>query len=141
VESKGLVLELDLPDDTPPVWMDREAIGQVLVNLLSNAAKYGKKGGWVGVNVRTEPQGVTLSVSDRGQGIRPDDLPHIFEHFYRSTSSSVRRQKGTGIGLAIVRYIVEAHGGTITVHSVHGEGTTFTVTFPNEPPPGAGAAT
>lgn len=151
VESQGLTLDLELPDDLPPVWLDREAIGQVVVNLLSNAVKYGSQGGWVGVAVRKAAQRVELSVSDRGMGIAPGDLVHIFDHFYRSSDTRVRRQKGTGIGLTIVSYIVEAHGGTISVDSALDRGTTFTVSFPIEPttlephgedsPGGAGAAT
>ena len=121
--------------------MDREAIGQVLVNLISNAAKYGQDGGWVGVKVVQGLDGVEVSVSDHGIGISKEDQSQIFEHFFRSTDPGVRRQKGTGIGLTIVRYIVEAHGGTIGVESQPGEGTTFTVTLPYEPPPGTGAMT
>lgn len=141
IEARGLELEVTLPDDLPPVWVDREAVGQILVNLMSNAAKYGEEGRWVGVSVRRGLHGVEVSVSDRGIGITEADLDHIFDHFYRSSDSAVRRQKGTGIGLTIVRYIVEAHGGTIAVESAHGKGTTFTVTFPYEPPTGAGVAT
>jgi two-component system, OmpR family, phosphate regulon sensor histidine kinase PhoR len=75
-----------------------------------------------------------VSVSDRGMGIDPVDLARIFDHFYRSANPAVRRRKGTGIGLSIVRYIVEAHGGTITVDSTPGKGTTFTFTLPLENP-------
>jgi two-component system phosphate regulon sensor histidine kinase PhoR len=141
VEALGLALEFEGPDDLPPVWLDREAVGQVLVNLISNASKYGRDGGWVGVRVRHGRDGVLVEVSDKGMGISADDTAHIFDHFYRSADKKVRRQKGTGIGLTIVSYIVEAHGGTIGVNSTPGQGTTFTVTFPFEPPPGAGAAT
>ncbi len=141
IESRGLELELDVPDDLPPVWMDREAVGQILVNLMSNAAKYGQEGGWVGVSVQRGLHGVEVSVADRGIGIAETELDHIFDHFYRSSDSAVRRQKGTGIGLTIVSYIVEAHGGTISVESALGQGTTFTVTFPYEPPDGAGVQT
>lgn len=140
IENRGLELDLDTPDDLPPVWIDREAVGQILVNLMSNAAKYGQEGGWVGVAVEGTDDGIQVSVSDRGIGISETDLDHIFDHFYRSSDSSVRRQKGTGIGLTIVSYIVEAHGGTISVESAPGAGTTFTVTFPYEPPEGAGVA-
>ncbi|MCB9674976.1 MAG: HAMP domain-containing histidine kinase [Alphaproteobacteria bacterium] len=141
LEQKGMEIELTLPDDLPPVWIDREALGQVLTNLLSNAAKYGSDGGWVGVKVEGTPSGVEISVSDRGIGISAEELPHVFDDFFRSKDPAVRRKKGTGIGLAIVRYIVEAHGGTISVESEAGEGTTFTLSFPLEPPEGAGGVT
>jgi two-component system phosphate regulon sensor histidine kinase PhoR len=133
-----MTLELDIQDDLPPVWIDREAIGQVLTNLLSNAVKYGAEGRWVRVRVHQAGQRVELSVSDRGIGIAPGDLPQVFDDFFRSTDPNVRRTKGTGIGLAIVRYIVEAHGGTIGVESSPGRGTRFTVHLPLEAPTGAG---
>jgi two-component system phosphate regulon sensor histidine kinase PhoR len=136
--DRGIELELDVPDDLPPLWLDREAMGQVLTNLLSNAAKYGAEGGWVGVRIVHQDHGVELSVSDRGIGIAREELPRVFNDFFRSTDPNVRKRKGTGIGLAIVRYIVEAHGGTITVDSTPGQGATFTVTLPLEPPEGAG---
>jgi len=139
IEERGLRLELDLPDDLPPLWLDREAIGQVITNLLSNAAKYGADGQWVGVKVRTRRNVVEVAVSDRGMGIPANEVDHVFDEFFRSTDPEVRRRKGTGIGLAIVRYIVEAHRGSIRVESQRGEGTTFTFTLPTEPPDGPGA--
>lgn len=139
IEERGLDLELDLPDDLPVLHFDREAIGQVLTNLLSNASKYGADGHWVGVKVRDRGDFVTMSVADRGMGIAADELKHVFDEFFRSEDAAVRRKKGTGIGLAIVRYIVEAHGGSITVNSTRGSGTTFTVSLPTDPPDGAGA--
>lgn len=138
LEARGLVIHLDLPDDLPVVWADREAIAQVVINLLSNAAKYGADGGWVGVCVRLGLEGLDVSISDRGLGISKDELPHIFDHFFRSEDPAVRRRKGTGIGLSIVRYIVEAHRGTISVDSEPGQGTTFTVSLPLEAPDEAG---
>jgi signal transduction histidine kinase len=139
VHDRGMELELDLPDDLPPLWLDREAIKQVLTNLLSNAAKYGSDGGWMGIKVRLGLDGVDVSVSDRGIGIDPAELEKVFDDFFRSTKAEVRRRKGTGIGLSIVRYIVEAHGGVVSVDSTLGKGTTFTFTLPLDPPGGAGA--
>lgn len=133
-ESRDLEIEVDIPDDLPVVWCDREAIGQVMTNLLSNAAKYGADGGWVGISARQVGAAVEVSVADRGMGIAPGDAHRIFDHFFRSTDPAVRRRKGTGIGLSIVRYIVEAHGGTVTVDSSPGDGTTFTFTLPLESP-------
>ena len=141
IEGQGLTLEVDVPDDLPPIWMDREAIAQVIINLMSNAAKYGSEGKWIGVYVRLSIDGVDVSVADRGIGMTPEDAEQIFEHFYRSTDPKVRKKKGTGIGLTIVRYIVEAHGGTIVVDSAPNRGSTFTITFPLDPPEGHGAPT
>lgn len=139
LEANGLTVELNVPDDLPVVWMDREAISQVLINLLSNAAKYGAEGKWVGVTARTDADSMIISVSDRGMGISTEDQKLVFEDFFRSTNPAVRRQKGTGIGLTIVRYIIEAHGGTISVQSAPGNGATFTFHLPLQPREGAGA--
>ena len=118
----------------PRVWIDRDAIGQVVTNLLSNALKYAAEGKWVRVRLHQMRDGVELSVADRGIGIASNEAQHVFDDFFRSTDPRVRRTKGTGIGLAIVRYIVEAHGGTITVESTLGRGTRFVVQLPLEPP-------
>ncbi len=133
VESRGLDMEVTVPEDLPVVWVDREAIAQVLTNLLSNAAKYGAAGGWVGISARVQGNHVEMAVRDRGAGIAFEDQSRIFERFYRSSDPSVRRNRGTGIGLTIVRYIVQEHGGEIRVDSAPGKGTTFTITFPLQP--------
>jgi signal transduction histidine kinase len=138
--ERGMTLEIDVPDGLPVVWLDREAIGQVLQNLLSNAAKYGADGHWVGVRAREGLDSVDLLVADRGRGINKEELSRIFERFFRSSDPEVRSRRGTGIGLTIVRYIVDAHRGTISVDSAPGKGTTFTITFPMEPPPEANEA-
>jgi len=134
--QEKLPLRESLPDQLPPLHIDREAIEQVLDNLLSNAAKYGAPGPYAEVRVEETPDFVEIEVSDRGLGIQPKDLPFVFDDFFRSQDPDVRRRKGTGIGLAIVRYIVEAHGGTIDVQSTPGEGATFTVRLPWQPPEG-----
>ncbi|TVQ93701.1 MAG: sensor histidine kinase [Deltaproteobacteria bacterium] len=139
IEGAGMTLELDLPDDLPVVWIDRDAIGQVLINLLSNAVKYGASGKWIGVEARHTGQALELRVRDRGIGIAPEDRNRIFDDFYRSADPRVRRCKGTGIGLTIVRYIVEAHGGRITAEPTPGGGTTFTVHLPLTARDGGGA--
>ena len=138
IQSRSITLEVSLPDDLPMVWLDREAVGQVITNFLSNAVKYGGDGGWIGVSARSTPEGVSFSVADRGIGMTKEDAAQVFEHFFRSEDPKVRRKKGTGIGLTIVRYIVEEHGGNIAVDTAPGEGTTFTVTFPLAPPEGQG---
>lgn len=134
LDAKGIVVDLELESALPVVWVDREAITQVLTNLLSNAVKYGGDGKWIGLRASLVDDGLAVSVTDRGIGVAPDELERLFDHFYRSHDPRVRRKKGTGIGLAIVRYIVEAHGGTITATSDPGAGTTFTFVLPLEPP-------
>lgn len=139
LEQVGMTIEVSVPEDLPVVWMDREAISQVLTNLLSNAAKYGADGKWLGVRAGVEDDRLEIRIADRGMGISAEDLPYVFEDFFRSSNPAVRRRKGTGIGLTIVRYIVEAHRGTITVESVPGEGATFIISLPLQPPAGQGA--
>lgn len=136
--GQRLKLVVDVPDDLPVVWIDREAISQVMTNLLSNAIKYGADGEQVEVVARVGLDGLDVSIRDQGFGIQLEDQSKIFEHFYRVQSADVRKRRGTGIGLTIVRYIVEAHGGSIAVESQPGQGSTFTVTLPLEPPQGAG---
>jgi signal transduction histidine kinase len=133
-ESHGFTLVADVPTDLPHVWIDRDAMAQVLTNLLSNAMKYSAEQRWIGLTARADPETVRFSVADRGIGIAPADLQKIFEHFYRVESAEVRRRRGTGIGLTIVQYIVDAHRGTISVESTLGVGTTFTVSIPLDPP-------
>ena len=110
-----------------------EQLGQVVTNLVSNAICYNRPGGSVRVHVTAQPDAAVLSVSDTGQGIAADDLPHLFERFYRTDRARSSVAGRTGLGLAITRAIVDAHGGTITVHTVLGQGSTFTVSLPQAP--------
>jgi signal transduction histidine kinase len=108
---------------------------QLLLNLLSNALKYTPSGGVVRVRLRHHPsEGLVLEVTDTGIGIPPEELPHIFERFYRVDKSRTRSDgtDGLGLGLSIVRWIVEAHGGSIQVESQPGHGSCFRVLLPTE---------
>jgi two-component system phosphate regulon sensor histidine kinase PhoR len=136
METRAMTIEESYPEDLPPVWHDPEAVAQVVVNLLSNAAKYGQESGWIGVVVRARGDEVLVEVSDRGIGIDPAETQAIFEQYYRSNDPNARRKKGTGIGLTIVKYIMEAHGGSVTVRSTLGVGTTFVLHFPISRPAG-----
>ncbi len=136
METRAMTIEESYPEDLPPVWHDPDAVAQVVVNLLSNAAKYGQEAGWIGVVVRVRGDEVLVEVTDRGIGIDPSETQAIFEQYYRSNDPAARRKKGTGIGLTIVKYIMEAHGGSVTVRSTHGVGTTFVLHFPIKRPPG-----
>ena len=127
-------IDLELPDDLPVIWHDSDAVSQVVINLLSNAAKYGQEAGWIGVTVRVvgteRNQEICVSVADRGIGIAPAEQKQVFDQYYRSSDPLARRKKGTGLGLTIVRYIMEAHGGRVGIDSRQGEGTTFSLHFP-----------
>ena len=126
-----VTLEGNVDSDVDPVMMDTQAIGRVLNNLIGNALRHTPNRGRVSVWVRRASQGVEVTVSDTGEGIRAEDIPHIFERFYRGDASRSRsRGTGAGLGLAIARGIVHAHGGDIQVDSQPGKGTQFTFTIP-----------
>jgi signal transduction histidine kinase len=126
-------LRTDIEEQLPPVRMDEDAMTLVLLNLVDNAVKYAGEGGEVFVRLARAPGGVALSVRDRGPGISEDDQQRIFERFYRATNARVRNVRGSGIGLSLVKHIVEAHGGRIELASAPGKGATFTVFVPAAP--------
>ena len=109
---------------------DRTRLGQALRNLVSNAVAHTPAGGRVTLRARRDGAKIAFSVSDTGPGIDPDHLPHVFERFYRADSSRTRATGGAGLGLAIVRHLVEAHGGDVSIESPPGSGTTVTCRFP-----------
>jgi signal transduction histidine kinase len=123
-------LEERLPDDLPPVLADRERVHQVLFNLLDNAVRFTSPGGRVTVTASRHDGSVDVEVSDTGPGIAPEHLPRLFERFYRADGSRSRDDGGTGIGLAIARSVIEAHGGRIWAESRPGHGATFTFELP-----------
>ncbi|MBW7571468.1 HAMP domain-containing histidine kinase [Caproiciproducens sp. AGMB10547] len=128
--KKGIALHFEGKSVT--VQADRDKITQVITNLVSNALKYTPEDGNVSVSVQESERGAELSVADTGKGIPPEDLPYIFERFYRADRSRNRRTGGLGLGLTITKAIVDAHGGTIEVVSEVDRGTTFTVTLPKD---------
>ena len=119
-----LTIRLECPTDLPTVLADLDRLEQVLVNLLGNAVSYTEAGSIV-LKVWQEDRRVWIAVSDTGQGIAPEDLPHVFERFWRSGLATDRNSKGSGIGLAISRRLVELQGGRIEVESELGKGSTF----------------
>ncbi len=130
-DSKGIVLQLKLDRGAGLVSGDAMRLQQIVWNLLSNAIKFTSKEGQVTVRLHRENSSVVVSVSDSGEGISADFLPYIFDRFRQAESTSKRQHAGLGLGLAIVRHLVEAHGGTISASSKGvGWGATFTVTFP-----------
>jgi signal transduction histidine kinase len=134
LEEKGVHLEVQVTDRLPGLSGDAGALRQVLHNLLDNAVKFGGAARWVGVRL-TEAEGprgteLSMAVSDRGAGIKKSDLGRIFEPFDRGSSPAAAAVPGSGLGLALVRHIVKAHGGRVIVHSTPGEGSTFEVLLP-----------
>ncbi len=130
-EAKGIHVERALDVTAGPVLADPDRLQQIVVNLLGNAVKFTPRGGWV--EVRLEGQGgeVRIQVSDGGEGIDPELLPHVFDSFWQEDASTTRRQGGLGLGLAIVRQLVELHGGSVSAASPgKGEGAVFTVSLP-----------
>ena len=123
-------LEQDLPDDLPPVLGDEPALRRVFQNLLANAIKYGAAGGWIRVDVRRQGNDVLVTVADRGIGIDPSEHERIFDPFYRAAAVVEAQIQGAGLGLSLVKRIVEAHGGAISVRSAPAAGAAFTVRLP-----------
>jgi signal transduction histidine kinase len=129
-DAKTVGLTVQLPADLPLVNVDPERIGQVLRNLLSNALQHTPAGGQIGVAAQANARDVAVSVNDTGTGICPEDLPYVFDRFYRADKSRARHTGGAGLGLAIVKQLVLAHGGTISVASEPDHGSVFTFTVP-----------
>lgn len=117
-------------DDEETFVFDPDRVEQVMTNLIDNAIRHTDEGGMVTVAVETFPAGIKVSVSDTGSGIPEEDLPFVFERFYKADKARTRGRSGTGLGLAIVKNLVEAHNGTIHVHSREGEGTSFIFFIP-----------
>lgn len=131
-KAHGHTLLLSPSESDPmPIFADKERIEQVVTNIIGNAIKYTPDGGKISVNVtRKEKDGYILSVSDTGVGIPKEDLEHIFERFYRVDKSRSTDAGGTGLGLSIAKDIIDAHGGTISIDSEYGKGTTVTIELP-----------
>jgi len=129
-ESSGVDLEASYADDLPMVHADPDRVTQLLSNLVGNALKFTPAGGRVEVQVQPYGEGALVSVTDTGEGIPTDQLPHVFDRFFQVSSSRVGVRHGAGLGLPIARGIVEAHGGTIWIESATGRGTTVRFTLP-----------
>jgi len=147
LEREGMHLTVEVDEDIPPVKLDENAMTLVLLNLIDNAVKYAADGKEVRVSLSRSGDGerVKLAVADRGPGIDSVDIDRIFERFYRGRRDRARPVRGSGIGLAIVKQITEAHGGEVTVESTPGQGSVFTVSLPvateeSAPPEAARAA-
>jgi two-component system sensor histidine kinase/response regulator len=125
-----VALAASVPEPAPVVWGDQGTLTEVLVNVVGNAVKYSREGGRVDVTVEAAGDDVRIAVADAGVGISAEDLPHIFEAFYTSQPGAAAGERGSGLGLAVSRRIIEAHGGGIAVQSTPGKGSTFVITLP-----------
>src|SRR3954463_432573 len=130
-DTKGIHLQASLDPGAGPMVGDRDRMQQVIWNLLSNAIKFTPRGGQVLVTLERHASNLELAVSDTGSGIDAEFLPHVFDRFRQADAGTTRQHGGLGLGLAIVRHLVELHGGSVMVESPGlGKGTTFRVLIP-----------
>jgi signal transduction histidine kinase len=133
IDSKSQSIALDLPDDLPAVWADRDRAIQIVTNLVSNAHKYTQDGGHIWVSARPGGGAVEVAVRDDGLGLSEEEQAQLFSRFFRARSAVVQRTSGTGLGLAITQQLVTMQGGEIRAVSAPGRGSTFTFTLPTAP--------
>ena len=127
VEEKGISLDLEIEAELPKVMADRERVQQALSNLIGNAIKFSPAGSKIVVVPRRDAESVVISVVDNGKGIAAEQLPRVFDRYWQSSRTD---RQGAGLGLAIAKGIVEAHGGRIWIESTPGEGTTASFSLP-----------
>ncbi len=130
IRDNGFEIEIELPDESMLLKIDKDAISQALLNLLSNAVKFSEYKKFIRVEVSSDSTSAMISVTDNGVGIAKRELSKIFEKFYRAPSSMVEETTGSGLGLALVKHIVEAHDGIIDVESEPGKGSMFIIRIP-----------
>lgn len=130
--QKRVTLMADLPEDLPDVLVDPDRLRQILNNLISNAIKYTPTGGSIAVRADLRRECIVFEVQDTGIGLSNEDREHLFEKFYRSSRPEVQREKGSGLGLALIKGVIEAHEGHIEVDSELGKGSTFRFTLPTQ---------
>ncbi|HSS96775.1 MAG TPA: ATP-binding protein, partial [Terriglobales bacterium] len=129
-QEKGITLSHEAEPDLPVIQADQMWIGRMMHNLIDNAIQYTPNGGTISLKTTQRDNGIVLDVQDTGIGISPEDVPYIFDRFYRADSARPAAKGGTGLGLAIVRKVVDMHGGRIEVKSVPEKGSTFSVWLP-----------
>ncbi len=134
ISAKGLEVVVDIADDCSIICADEERLREVYDNLLDNAVKYSGEGGEIRLGAERRDGEIMLSVRDDGVGIDAEDLPRIFERFYRADKARSRELGGTGLGLSIVKHIAQLHGGRVEADSQPRRGTTIRVILPNASP-------
>jgi PAS domain S-box-containing protein len=132
IKERGLTLTVSADAGMPTVLADRNRVIQILMNLLSNAYRYTPSGGEITMSIQPTDSAVLIAIADNGIGIAPQDLERVFEPFYRTNQELVNKQPGTGLGLPIVKSLVEMHGGKVWLVSELGKGSTFTFTLPTQ---------
>ena len=130
IAASGFTLERNIPESLPQVTGDLFALSQCLQNLITNAIKYGGSDRWIGIRAETVNSQIHIHVSDHGLGLEPQELPRIFDPFYRTEAAVNAQIHGTGLGLALAKSIAEAMQGQLSVRSIAGEGSIFTLTLP-----------
>ncbi len=130
IRDLGFEIESELSSELVMPEIDKDAISQVLLNLLSNAEKYSEDSKYIRVEVRKDSNSALISVTDHGVGISKEELKKIFDKFYRTPTSKAKETRGSGLGLTLAKHIIEAHGGTIEVESEVGKGSNFTIRIP-----------
>jgi signal transduction histidine kinase len=130
IEQNGFVFEEKISENVPSLCVDREAVSRSLLNLVNNALKYSQDRKYIAVNLYRSNGSVKLEVIDHGIGVPSEEQDKIFEKFYRVGDPLVHNTKGSGLGLSLVRHIVHAHGGEVSVNSTPGQGSTFTISLP-----------
>jgi signal transduction histidine kinase len=134
VEASGCKLELALAPDLPEIRGDASALQRVFQNLINNASKHGAAGGWIGVAATSfrgaGSDGVEICVADRGLGVPSTEQKMMFQPFFRGERARREQIRGAGLGLSLVREIIQAHGGTVSLESHHGQGARFLVRLP-----------
>ncbi len=133
IESSGFVLEMSLEPEMPSILADPEGLSRCIENLVTNALRYGVKSKWLGIRVHKAEKGqpeIQIAVADRGMGIDAQDLPRIFDPFYRGRAATLTQAHGSGLGLSITRETIASMGGRISVSSIPGQGSVFTIHLP-----------
>jgi len=130
--DSGINVQIRIPEELPLLWCDERKLKQMLLNLVNNAVKFTPSGGMVDVSARLEPEGFILAVRDSGIGIAQTDLDRVLEPFVQAETTLSRRQEGTGLGLALVKSMIEIHGGQLRLQSRLGNGTSAELVFPAE---------
>jgi two-component system phosphate regulon sensor histidine kinase PhoR len=133
--SKNINLEPIVPDKLSALVVEKDLLRVAILNILGNAIKYTPAGGSITFNVKEDDSYVTLDISDTGYGISSEELPHIFDKFFRSSDDNIKQQTGNGLGLALSREIIRLHDGKIEVTSKPQQGSRFTLTLPKEDSP------
>jgi signal transduction histidine kinase len=128
--EKQLTVNFSPEEHLPPILLDLPQFERAITQIVNNALHFTPAGGMITVSSAMAQEQLVITVQDTGIGIKPDDLPHIFEHFYRADQSRSTETGGNGLGLAIAQKIIKAHGGRITVASTQGQGSTFQVILP-----------